>query len=349
MISPKVRFALRVIEFAGGVLELSPGEANLALDKKKRAKPSEEAGQKLAPSETGSISGEASATSPERSAEAVSGQTPEGGSGLSGVGDFLDRLSSKAKAEVGGTGAARTKAVMGGLKEKKPEPLTRDVPPASAETEEAEPSDQSAQEAWIEDYDEHINGEEPPPPRPRKKRHVGSIIVLVAIIIFLIVWTLFTPNVMPETGPAYETWEPNLYLGEFVGYRDIWAGNMTWGLAIRGPDATSVDTAINISVLVTKVDEKPGNWFFQGTSVSLKNVSIYIDDLDSTYLGSMSDWRETDLGLLATVSISFDRPGEYDLYVYVKFMVFTDMRVGFLPLEAVQVPRAYLDVPIVVT
>ena len=334
------------------MLGLSPEEPSQAPSKRKPTKPLEGSGQELAPSETESVSGEASVTAAERSAEAAVGQTSEGGSGSSGIGHTMDDLYGKAKAEVEGTvekEAARTKAVMSGLKEKEPEPITRDVSSVSGEVEEAEPSGQSAEEAWIEDYDEHINGKELPPPRPKKKRHVGSIVVLVAIIIFLIVWTLFTPNVMPETGSAYETWEPNLYLGDFEGYRDIWAGNMTWGVAIRGPDATTVGTPINISVLVTKVDEKPGNWFFQGTSVSLKNVSVHIDDLDETYLGSMSEWHETDLGLLATVSISFDQPGEYYLYVYVKFMVFMDMRIGYLPLEAVQVPRAYLDIPILVT
>ena len=226
-----------------------------------------------------------------------------------------------------------------------PEPETEPAPAAKKEPEAHE--DESA---WIEDFEEHINGEELPPPRPRKKkRHLGSIIVLAAVIIFLVVWTLFTPNIMPETGSAYETWEPNLYLGDFEGYRDIWAGNMTWGVAIRGQDATTVDTPINISVLITKVHEKPGNWFFQGTSISLKNVSVHIDDLNETYLGSMSEWTETSLGLVATVPISFNKSGEYELFVYVKFMVFMDMRIGFLPLEAVQIPRAYLDVPIVVT
>jgi hypothetical protein len=231
--------------------------------------------------------------------------------------------------------------------EEPPPPPPEPEPAPAARTEPEAPEDESA---WIEDYEEHINGEELPPPKPKKKRrHVGSIIVLVAIIIFMIVWTLFTPNIMPETGSAYETWQPTLYLGEFEGYRDIWAGNMTWGVAIRGEDATTNGTALNISVLVTKVDERLGNWFFQGTSVSLKNVSIYIDDEDETYLGSMSNWTKTDLGLLATVSITFDQPGEYYLYAYVKFMVFMDMRIGFLPLEAVQITRAYLDVPILVT
>jgi hypothetical protein len=231
--------------------------------------------------------------------------------------------------------------------EEEPPPPPPEPEPAPAAKKEPEaPENESA---WIEDYEEHINGEELPPPRRKKKRHMGLIIVLVAIIIFMIVWTLFTPNVMPETGSAYQTWEPTLYLGDFEGYRDMWAGNMTWGVAIRGQDAVMNHTVLNISVLITKVDEKPGNWFFQGTSVSLKNVSIYIDDENETYLGSMSDWTETDLGLLATVPVSFNKSGEYYLYVYVKFMVFEDMRIGFLPLEALQIPRAYLDVPIMVT
>jgi len=47
--------------------------------------------------------------------------------------------------------------------------------------------------------------------------------------------------------------------------------------------------------------------------------------------------------------VSFDYPDSYYLYVYVKFLVTMDMRIGFLPLESVEIPQAYLDVPIVVS
>jgi hypothetical protein len=124
---------------------------------------------------------------------------------------------------------------------------------------------------------------------------------------------------------------------------------MTWGLAIRGPDNAAVGEAITISVLVTKIYEKPGNWFFEGAGISLKNVSVFeYNDTDDTFLASMTDWTDSDLGPVAKITVVFDQPGTYDIFVYAKFLVNMDMKIGFLPLESVQVSRAYLDVPIVV-
>jgi len=212
-----------------------------------------------------------------------------------------------------------------------------------------EEAERSAEDVWTEDYDEHIDGEEPKILKPKKKRHYGLIIALVVVLLILLVWTVLSPEVLPETGDSRAAWESDQYLGDYVGYRDIWAGNMTWGLAIRGPHNVAAGQSINISVLVTKIYEKPGNWFLQGAGISLKNVSVFMyNDTEETFLASMTGWSDSDLGPVAIITVEFDQPGTYDLYVYVKFLVNMDMQIGFLPLETVQINRAYLDVPIIV-
>jgi hypothetical protein len=319
--------------------------------RRKPTKPPADSEELAAPSDSGTADRQASYTSSKRTAEAPAASVPEEGGALPslghGVGDILDRAKEAVQGAVEKP-SERARSVTEPVGDEKPVPDEKDIAPSDAEYDEVGAPDQSSEDAWAEVYEEAMDEEEPPPKRPKKKGHTGSIIVVFIVLLFLILWTLFAPSVLSETQTAYKIWEPNLYLGEYEGTRDIWAGNMTWGIAIRGPSGASVGTAINISVLVTKVSERPGNWFFRGTSISLKNVSVYIHDADNTYLGSMSDWRETALGLLASVPITFDHPGDYDLYLYVKFLVVMDMRVGFLPLEAVQVPQIDFDVPITV-
>ncbi len=226
-------------------------------------------------------------------------------------------------------------------------------PPPPPPEPEPEPVDESVSEGdieeqvWDDDYDEHIDGEEPKVQKPRKKKHYGAMIAMSVIIIFLVVWTVLAPDVMHEVGDAYVTSPHYANLGNYVGYRDIWAGNMTWGIAIRGENTTTVGSTLNISVLLTKIYEKPGNWFFQGAAVKLRNVSFF--DENGTCVGVMSNWTDEGIGLVATVPVKFTQSGSYYLYAYVRFIVTMDMRIGYLPLETVQIPQAYLDVPIVVT
>lgn len=223
-------------------------------------------------------------------------------------------------------------------------------PPPEPEPEpavKAEPEPIEDEDDWDEDYEEHIDGEEPPPQRPRKKRRYGGIIVLAIIIFILVFWTVMSPKIMPEVGTTYTTSPRYANLGNYTGYRDIWAGNMTWGVAISGQNSTTVGTTINISVLVTKIYEKPGNWFFRGTSISLKNVSFF--DENGTCVGAMANWSDEGIGMIATVPVKFYQTGSYYLYAFIRFMVFMDMRIGYLPLETVQIAEAYLNVPIVVS
>jgi len=229
--------------------------------------------------------------------------------------------------------------------EEEPPPPSESEPEPEAKVEPEAPVDEHA---WDEDYEEHIDGEESPPPSPKKKkRRYGGLIVLVAIIIILILWTVFTPKMLPEVGTTYVDSPMYADLGSYTGYRDIWAGNVTWGVAISGDDTTTVGATLNISVLVTKISEKPGNWFFQGTAISLRNVSFF--DENGTCVGTMANWTNEGIGLVATVPVQFDQPGEQYIYASLRFMVYMDMRIGFLPLEVVEINQAYLDLPILVS
>lgn len=218
---------------------------------------------------------------------------------------------------------------------------------AEAEPKEAAPP-ASEEDMWKEDYEEHIDAEPEPAPRPKRKRKGQvSIVLLLVVIAVLILWTLFSPPVMPQSGEVYTSSQHYANLGSFIGYRDIWAGNMTWGLSIGGNATVQAGAVLNITVLVTKVYERPGNWFLRGSAISLRNVSVFTDD--GVFVGEMSNWTDAGFGQIATVPLVFSEPGNYSLFVYAKFLVYMDMRIGFLPLEAVEIQRAYLDVPIVVT
>lgn len=220
-------------------------------------------------------------------------------------------------------------------------------PPASEPEAKAPevPPGKPSEEAWMEDYDEMITPEKPA--KPRKKRHWGGIIVAVIVIVILLAWTLLSPDITPEKGDTYTSSPTYANLGNYTGYRDIWAGNMTWGISIRGDTSGSVGTQMTFTVLVTKVYERPGNWFFRGTSVDLKNVSLF--KADGTYLASMSNSSDLGYGVSATLSFNFTESGTYNLHMYVKFMVYEMMRIGFMPLETVQVTPGVDLEPIVIS
>lgn len=213
-------------------------------------------------------------------------------------------------------------------------------PPPAEKAEPEKPAEKPSEEEWKEDYDEMITPEKPA--KPKKKRHWGGIIVVVIVIIALVIWTVLSPNIMPEKGDTYTSSPTYANLGNYTGYRDIWAGNMTWGISISGPTTGNVGSELTLTVLVTKVYERPGNWFFRGTSIDLQNVSVF--KTDGTFLASMSNKSDLGYGVSATVHLNFADNGSYQLQVYVKFMVYEMMRIGFMPLETVQVtPGVDLD------
>jgi hypothetical protein len=205
-----------------------------------------------------------------------------------------------------------------------------------------EPSYSVEDDAWAENYEEHIDGEEPPPAKPKKRRRYGGTIVLVVIIIALILWTVLSPKVLPQSGDTYLRSDSYASLGGFAGDVDTWAGNATWALSVGGPNSTVVGSKVDLSVLVTKVSEKTSNFWSRGTGIALRNVSLYTED--GAFLAEMKNRSDIGFGPLATVPVSFSHSGDYELYVYVKFIVYADMRIGFLPMKAVAMESEHFTI-----
>ena len=178
----------------------------------------------------------------------------------------------------------------------------------------------------------------------------SAILITFLLILMLILWTIFSPNIMPQEGDTYTSSPTHASWGNYTGYRDIWAGNMSWGVSVSGHATSSGNRSIELKVLVTKVSERPGNWFFRGTAISLRNASVFIGPSDNAiFLASMSNHTELEYGVLATVSAVFSGPGTYQLVVKVRFLVYEVMRIGFIPLESVNVYPVFIDSPVVVT
>ncbi len=213
-------------------------------------------------------------------------------------------------------------------------------PPPPPPEPEPEPVDESVSEGdieeqvWDDDYDEHIDGEEPVVQKPKRKRHYGAMIAIVVVVVFLLVWTVASPKVMPQSGDTYLNDPHDASLGSFSGDVDTWAGNTTWGLSIGGPTNASVGEVFSINVLVTKVYEHPSSWWFEGTGISFRNVSLALND--SSAVGTVAGRADLGYGRLTTFALSFSESGDYELYVYVKFTVYADMKIGFIPTKVVQ-------------
>jgi hypothetical protein len=142
-------------------------------------------------------------------------------------------------------------------------------------------------------------------------------------------------------------------LGNYTGTRDIyWLGhgihvvNTTWGISINGTSTMNVGEPSDIRVLVTKVDESSGNFWFRGTAITLKNVSLY--DSDGAFHGAMASRTDNGFGPIGTIHAVFDSAGDYSCHVFVRFTVYVDMRLGFIPMEEVEI-TADLSTDIVVT
>ncbi len=216
-----------------------------------------------------------------------------------------------------------------------PPPPPDETPPAPS-PEPPQPPQQD--DAWAENYEEHVDAEEPPTPKAkRKKRHYGGMILLVFIVALLIVWTVLSPGVLPQSDGTYQS-GAYATLGSFSGYVDTWAGNSTWALSVSGEENATVGSSSSLSVLVTKVSEKPSNAWFRGTWINLNNASLY--SADGVFIASMSNKTDIGFGTLATVPFSLRQAGDHELYVFVKFTIYADMRIGFLPTKAVEMESA---------
>jgi len=239
---------------------------------------------------------------------------------------------------------------LGDLKEKLPPEADKAVEPAPPENAEPappgdEPKEGPAGEEWIEEYERETEQA-----KPKRPKHLGGIIITVVVILFMVIWTVLSPAILSQAGTTYLDSERYANLGDYTGDRDIWwlgelihVGSMTWGVSMSGEQNVSANETASFDILVTKVTEESGNWWFRGTAIKLKNVSLYLED--GTYLGSMVNQTKLGFGPLATVDAQFPDPGSHYVQVFLKFTVYTVMRIGYLPLEEVEI-TADFDVPI---
>jgi len=231
--------------------------------------------------------------------------------------------------------------------ESEPQPPVEEVeeipeaPPPEAEEE------PSLDRLWDEAYEDLVETE-PPPKRKRKRfSHWGGVTALAVILVLLLIWTILSPPVLGPVGetyvrsPKYSDW------GNYTGTRDLWAGTTTWGVSLRCISASEGNATLDLGVLVTKISESTGNWFFRGTGITLKNVSAYEEN--GTFLGAMTNHSDLGYGVQAFLPIEFPASGAYWVFVKVKFLVSEVMRIGFLPLENVQVEKVWVDIQIHVT
>lgn len=201
---------------------------------------------------------------------------------------------------------------------------------------------------WIEEYES-----EKEEVRPKKKKvpHLLGIVVAVSIILILVIWTLLSPQVLPESGDTYLESQTYANLGDYSGYLDIrWLFNVvhvadtTWGVSVSGEQNVSSGQPATFHVLVTKVDEVMKNAWFVGTSLNLKKVELYTDD--GTRVGSMVSKSSEPFGPMAEVEATFDSPGTYDCQVYVEMTIYGKMLIGYLPVKVLRI-TADLDVSII--
>lgn len=225
------------------------------------------------------------------------------------------------------------------------EPQPSPTPTEPAEEAPAPPSpDTPREEEWIEEYEEEQFSKEKP---PKKKRHWGSIAAVAVIIVFMVVWTVMAPSVLPVAGDTYIASDDYANLGNYTGERDIsWLGSIhvgrtVWGIAISGPTNVTAGEPTSFYVMVTKVEEESGGFWFRGTSVDLDTAVMY--DEDGNEFGQMVNRTMLEFGPVARISATFDSAGQYECHVHVVFRVYESMRIGFLPLEDVDISAEFSE------
>ncbi len=232
---------------------------------------------------------------------------------------------------------------------------TEEAPPTSSEPPAASPEPAPGAPAanegvWKEDYEDVIEPSEEekaaskPPKEKPKKKHWVAITALVVIIVFLILWTALSPKVVPSEGMTYVDSDTYASLGNYTGSRDIWSGNVTWGFSVSNTTPTA-GQPFEIQVLVTKVAERPGNFFFTGLAIKITNCSLFLSD--GTYIAKLSSTRDLGFGKMAIIGITLPTGVYSDFYVSMKFTEYEVMRIGYIPLENVQVQKISLETLIV--
>ena len=222
-----------------------------------------------------------------------------------------------------------------------PEPPPPEPPPPEFLPGEDAPAefDGDPQEMWIEEYERE--GRPGKPKKARKKpRHIGRWIVIAAVIVILVVWTLISPPVMSEVGSMYLNPDTHANLGSMTAEQDVQilasslsVGTTTWGVSIHGDGNATTDEAAVFEVMVTKTSEEPRSFWFMGTEISLRNVSFYLED--DTLIGWMTEKDELRNMSLGYVHATFTETGIHDCYVVLRFSVYEVMKIGFLPADKV--------------
>jgi len=223
-------------------------------------------------------------------------------------------------------------------------PVVEEEIPAEKEAEEEVPA-REEERSVDEEYEELIEPEKPKKPR-KKRKHIGAIITVIVILIILLVWTVASPKILVQSGMTYVDSASYANLGNFTGSHKSWAANTTWGISVSGPDAVDANETFSLFVLVTKVAETPANFWFRGTAISITNVSVL--DSGGDILGSMTNRSDLGFGKGATVKLSLPVLGNTTLKVTVQFLVYVDMRLGFLPVEKINLEPLELE-PILVS
>ncbi len=210
-------------------------------------------------------------------------------------------------------------------------PLDEGGPPAEF--------DGDPQEMWIEEYEREGRPRKPKKER-EKPRRIGRWIALAVVVVVLVVWTLISPPVMSVVGDVYVDSSEHANLANETAVQDIRlvaslfsAGSTTWGVSIAGNATAVVDEDAVFRVMVTKVAEEAGGFWFMGTEISLRNVSFYLDD--GTLIGWMTEKDELRDKSLGYVHASFPTVGDQDCYVVLRYSVYEVMRIGFLPADKV--------------
>ncbi len=217
--------------------------------------------------------------------------------------------------------------------EESPETAT---PPAEPEPEEPveEPVQEPAGETSEDQYEELVEPEKPEKPR-KKRRHLGAIVTVIVILVILLLWTVLSPRIMPEQSTTYVNPSSSYAtLGSFNETRQSWAATTNWGISVSGPENVTANTTFTILVLISKVSEKSSNFWFRGTAISITNMTL-------TYTGGglvakMSNKTDLGYGKLAAIRASLPH-GTYSLSVTGQFLVYVDMRIGFLPVEKINI------------
>jgi hypothetical protein len=203
------------------------------------------------------------------------------------------------------------------------------------------------QEMWIEEYERE--GRRVKPRKEREEpRRVLRWIVLAAVIVVLVMWTLISPSVMPATGTTYTTSYATANLGSEAFAQDvriaaslISAGSTTWAICMSGDSNATADEDAVFQVMVVKISEDSGGFWFMGTDISLRNVSFYSED--DALIGWMTDKEEKSDRSIGEVHVTFSEVGVHDCHVTVKFSVYEVMRIGFLPADKMSITVSLTD------